>query len=125
MIPVPADRAVDGGLGERLAEEFLRREKGYRILRRNCRTRSGEIDLVARDGDEVVFVEVKTRSGKWDAPEDAVNRGKQRRLCRAAQELAARHKLREYPLRFDVVAIVLPPGGAPKIEHFVDAFTLA
>ena len=111
-----------GRRGERLAAEFLK-GRGYRIIRRNCRSKFGEIDLIVRDGDEVVFVEVKTReSGAWGDPALAVNEAKQRRLRLTAERFATRGKIRDFPLRFDIVAIVLPPGGEPEIEHYKDAF---
>lgn len=105
-----------------MAAEFLK-GRGYRIIRRNCRSKFGEIDLIVRDGDEVVFVEVKTReSGAWGDPALAVNEAKQRRLRLTAERFATRGKIRDFPLRFDIVAIVLPPGGEPEIEHYKDAF---
>jgi len=113
-----------GRRGEKLAARFLKRQ-GYRILRRNCRNKYGEIDLVARDGNEVVFVEVKTRvSGDWGDPAKAVNRPKQRRLRLAAERFATRAEIRDFPLRFDIVAIVLPDDGAPDIRHYRNAFRM-
>lgn len=118
-----ASREATGQAGEKLAELFLKKI-GYVILQRNWRTRSGEIDLIARDGDEVVFVEVKTRaSDKWGSPEMAANATKRRRLIRAAREFAARKRLEDTPMRFDVVAIILADGAEPVIEHFEDAFS--
>ena len=114
-----------GPRGERLAAKFLKR-LGYRILRRNWNSKFGEIDLIARDGDEVVFVEVKTRASRaWGDPEEAVTPAKRRKLSRTAVEFVERHRLREYPLRFDIVAIVLPKDGDPEFEHFKDAFTIS
>ena len=100
-----------GGRGERAAARFLRR-RGFRILLRGYRTTRGEIDLVARDGETLVFVEVKTRSRGM--PAEAVTPEKQRRLTLAALHFLKRHGLldrpREVPCRFDVVAIVLARG---------------
>ncbi len=115
---------VRGEQGERLAEEFLRK-LGCKILRRNWHSRLGEIDLIVRDGDEVVFVEVKLRSsGDWGALQEAVNSGKRRSVCLAASEFADRNRLHGCTLRFDVVAVLLPPGGAPEIRHYKDAFPI-
>ena len=114
-----------GSAGERMAARFLKK-KGYKIIRRNCRSSMGEIDLVMRDRDEVVFVEVKTRASRqWGEPEQAVNRAKQRRISLQAMRFATRHNLRERPLRFDVVAVVLADGDAPRITHYPDAFPLS
>ena len=113
-----------GAAGESLAARFLKK-KGYKLLRRNCRSKWGEIDLIMRDGDTVVFVEVKTRStGQWGAPEDAVTPAKRRRIARQAELFANRNKLRDHPLRFDVVAVLAPDEKDPEIRHYVDAFTI-
>lgn len=117
-------RADPGAEGERLAARFLRK-LGYRVIRRNCRSTLGELDLVLRDHDEVVFVEVKTRaSARWGDPEAAVTPAKRRRLARAAVQFAERHDLRSLPLRFDVVAVLLPPGAPPEIRHYPNAFPI-
>lgn len=111
-----------GRQGERLAARFLRRQ-GFRILRRNCRARGGEIDLIARDGDEVVFVEVKTRTSRqWGDPEDSVTPTKQRRISLAASSFADRYRLHTRPLRFDVVAVLLPEDGPTEFRHYRNAF---
>ena len=109
-----------GERGEREAAGFLRR-KGYRVLARRYRTRRGEIDLIARDGDTLVFVEVKTR--RVGAPAEAVTLQKQRRLARAAYEFAREHRGLGERARFDVVAIVWPDDRLPpSIEHVTHAF---
>jgi putative endonuclease len=109
-----------GDRGEREAARFLRRH-GFRILVRGYRTPRGEIDLIARDGDTLVFVEVKTRrSGE---PAEAVTPEKQRRLTLAALQFLKEHRLLEQRSRFDVVAIVWPDGHhAPTVEHIRAAF---
>jgi putative endonuclease len=109
-----------GDRGERLAARYLRRH-GLRIIVRGYRTSRGEIDLIARDGDTLVFVEVKTR--RAGQPAEAVTPEKQRRIARAALEFARRHGLLGHRARFDVVAIVWPDDGRPPtIEHFPNAF---
>jgi putative endonuclease len=109
-----------GDRGESEAARCLRR-KGFRILERGYKTERGEIDLIARDGDTVVFVEVKTR--RHGEPAEAVTPEKQRRLTLAAMQFLKRHRLFEQRSRFDVVAVVWPdPHRAPTIEHIHNAF---
>lgn len=124
MSPLEETAAEESGpLGERLAARFLRKQ-GYRLLQANYRTRTGEVDLIARDGEEIVFIEVKTRSSpSRGSPAETVNPAKRRRLIRAAREFANRYRLRERTLRFDVLAVLVPPDGEPSITHFKDAFT--
>jgi putative endonuclease len=108
--------------GERLAEAFLRK-RGLKSVARRFTTPVGEIDLVMRDAETVVFVEVKTlRDRTFKDPQDQVSLPKQRRLLKAAKWLLTRKKWADQPCRFDVVAIVLPKAGEPEIEHFPDAF---
>ena len=114
-----------GDRGERLAAAWLRRERGFTIVARNWRSprdRRDEIDLVARDGEVMVFVEVKTRGADALVPGYyAVDDRKKRVLRRAAQAYLA--GLREKPrtIRCDIVEVTLPvPGavGEPEIRHF-------
>lgn len=111
---------VLGSKGERVAARHLRRH-GFRIITRGYRTTRGEIDLIARDGDILVFVEVKTRrSGQ---PAEAVTPAKEQRLTLAALQFLKRFRLLETRSRFDVVAIVWPDETqAPTIEHIRNAF---
>ena len=109
-----------GDRGERAAAHYLRHQ-GFRILLRGYRTARGEIDLIARDGDVLVFVEVKTR--RQGEPAEAVTAEKQRRLTLAALRFLKEHGLLEQRCRFDVVAIVWPDGRrSPAIEHCRNAF---
>jgi putative endonuclease len=109
-----------GEKGERAAARHLRR-RGMRIVTRGYHTPWGEIDLVARDGDYLVFVEVKTR--RRGVPAEAVTQEKQRRLTLAALHFLRRHDLLEQRCRFDVVAIVWPDDSRPpQVEHIRDAF---
>ena len=111
-----------GNRGERLAAKTLK-AKGYRILARNYRNRWGEIDIIAMDGDTIVFVEVKTRSQHTQGrPEEAVTPTKQRQITRAASAWLHSHKLDNHRCRFDVIAIVWRTGEAPQIDHFQSAF---
>jgi putative endonuclease len=107
--------------GEALAAWFLR-FKGYWIEARNWRCPQGELDLVCRDGEVLVFVEVKTRtSGAAGDAEDAVDRKKQRRLVRLAYAYLARLAGEPPPCRFDVIAIESSRLG-PRIRHLKAAF---
>lgn len=109
-----------GDAGERAAARFLRKH-GMRVLLRGYRTPQGEVDLIAREGDTLVFVEVKTR--REGTPAEAVTPAKQLRLTLAALHFLKRYHLLEARSRFDVVAIVWPHGGhTPLVEHLRDAF---
>ncbi len=115
-----------GKRGERLAARHLRRH-GFKILYRNFRGRQGgEIDLVCRDRDTLVFVEVKTRTREdFGRPLEAVGRSQQRRISLGA--LAWLRLLGEPDIlfRFDIVEVVLAPDGPPRVELIQDAFRLA
>jgi putative endonuclease len=109
-----------GDRGEREAARFLRRS-GFKVLTRGYRTNEGEIDLIARDGDTLVFVEVKSR--REGSPAEAVTLEKQRRLTLAALHFLKRFNLLEQRSRFDVIAIVWPVAKRrPTIEHIRNAF---
>jgi putative endonuclease len=112
-----------GNEGERLAAKYLRRQ-GYKILARRYRTALGELDLVARDGACIVFVEVKTRrSGLAGQPYEAVDRAKQAQLTRLALAFLKRFRRLEQPARFDVVSIIWDgPSREPQIVHYRNAF---
>jgi putative endonuclease len=117
-------RQALGERGEELAcGELLRR--GYAILARRYRTRFGEIDIVARDGDVTVFVEVKARDGdRFGDGAEAVTAWKQRRIANMAVDYLARHRLHDKPCRFDVVAIDVSTEP-PRIERYTNAFDAA
>ena len=112
-----------GDRGEREAARYLRR-RGYKILARKFRTRLGELDLVARDDETIVFVEVKTRStNQAGHPTEAITPAKQRRLTQLALAFLKRYGLLERRARFDVVSIVWSSGSRPPtIEHYPNAF---
>jgi putative endonuclease len=110
-----------GGRGEDLAAAALKKQ-GYRILERNYVTPLGEIDLIARQGRDLVFIEVKTRASLgFGAPQDAVSAPKQERLRRLADYYLKRKGLVEARVRFDVVGITIN-GANSHIEIFPDAF---
>ena len=105
-----------GNSGEDIAAEFLGK-KGYRILERNYRSRRGEIDIIAKDKDEIVFVEVKTRKVlKCGLPAEAVDDNKQKHLHRVAEYFLYRNNLIDCYCRFDVIEVYMSDKGY-KIEH--------
>jgi len=117
-----------GGEGERLAAEFLRRERGYALVAcnwRNPRDRRGELDLVMRDGGALVFVEVKTRAaGALVSGYHAVDERKRDALRRAITAYLAGLRAKPGTVRFDVIEVSLAPAGEdgrqspPEIHHF-------
>jgi putative endonuclease len=108
--------------GEDAAANYLR-SKGYTILHRNIRFPEGELDLVATSGRTLIFIEVKTRANEsFGSPFQSVSEGKQRRQAAMARRFVSLCRLQEFPVRFDVVSVVLPPGQPPKIEHIESAF---
>lgn len=111
-----------GAYGERLAARHLV-DAGLVLLDRNWRSRTGELDIVARDGDVLVFCEVKTRRGPgFGTPAEAVGARKVARLRRLAAEWLAQAEVRPREIRFDVISVVSPPRGAPRVEHVRGAF---
>lgn len=112
-----------GDRGEREAARFLRR-RGYQIIARKHRSRLGEIDLVVREGERIIFVEVKTRSSdQAGQPFEAITSTKQRRLTQSALAFLKRYGLLEHPARFDVVSITWSSDARPpEIQHFLNAF---
>jgi len=109
-----------GEEGEALAVSFCRK-KGYRILEKNYRTVFGEIDIIARDGEMIVFIEVKTRTDDtFGYPFEAVDARKREKIRKVA--LCFMKKLKkEVPARFDVLSINLE-DGKKHVEHIIDAF---
>lgn len=118
----PDSRQALGRRGEDLAAAQLVRD-GYRVLDRNYRCRLGEIDLVARDGESVVFVEVKTRSSRaFGTSAEAVSPSKQARLLRLADCYLRERGMDSPPCRFDVVAVDAAQEP-PLVEVIRDAFS--
>ncbi len=117
------DRKALGRVGEDAAAAALT-ARGYVILRRNVRSRYGEIDLVVAQGREIIFVEVKTRtSGDRGHPFDAVHPVKRRRLARLARAFVHERGLGDRVCRFAVVAVLMAsPGRVLKVEIMLDAF---
>ncbi len=117
-----ADRISLGKSGETYACRELER-RGYAIVARRFRTRMGEIDIIARDGETLVFVEVKARrSTRYGTPAEAVTWHKRQRLLRMAAEYVLLRGVANANCRFDVVSIVFAGGLRPRIEVFKSAF---
>lgn len=115
-----------GAAGETAAAAWLE-ARGYTLLARNVRTRYGEIDLVARLGSLVVFVEVKSRSGEaFGHPAEAIVPLKQHRLARLAAAYLQRWSLDHCTVRFDAISVRLDTAGSiSEIEHIRDAFQIS
>ncbi len=114
-------RALPGARGEDVACRHLA-DQGFSVLARNFRCRGGELDVVAREGDVTVFVEVKERrDASRGAGHEAVTAGKRRRIVQAARVYASAHGLSESALRFDVISIDWS-AGRPALRHDRDAF---
>ena len=112
-----------GLAGQEAAEKFLI-NKGYKILARNYRIRTGEIDLILKHGTYIVFVEVKFRKNTaYGLPREAVGFTKQKRIINTAQHYLSRHNLVDSDARFDVVE-VLEQHGQLYASHIENAFTL-
>jgi len=111
-----------GRWGEKAAEEYLIRQ-GCRIIDRNVRTEYGELDLVIRHGDEIAFVEVKTRTGAaFGLPEEAITDNKRIHLVEAAQAYLQEHPGLGESWRVDVIAVQGKPGkGTPRVVWFENA----
>ena len=121
-------RKLFGQAGESAAERHLR-HKGYRIVARNLRSMAGELDLVAEDGQVLVFVEVKARrTGAFGGAIHAVHQRKQEKLIQLAAQYLARHHIKDRPCRFDVVLLQGTQGTeavASQIEHIQNAFEVS
>lgn len=115
-------RVAQGSQAEDLARHFLE-ARGLKLVTRNFRCHSGELDLIMRDGEQLVFVEVRSRRHtRYGTPAESVTRTKQQRLLRTAA-FYLQHQRLDLPCRFDVVAI-LQPDGEPQVEWIRNAFQL-
>ncbi len=113
-----------GRWGEAIAAEYLT-ERGYTILERNARTPYGELDLVASQGEALVFFEVKTRASRsLGPPEISVTAIKQAHLLSAAKAYLQERPHLQYDWRIDVIAVLRLPGQPPQIEHFENIITI-
>lgn len=120
---LPSFRKGLGPLGESWAKTYLE-GRGYRILAMNFHCVLGEIDLVAEEGGELVFVEVKTRSGiSFGYPEEQLSSSKKRRLVKLAQWYLKHCEKRERAARFDIVSILAKEGKIAEVDLITNAFT--
>lgn len=116
-------RIRTGTLGENLAVAYLQK-MGYQIIAKNYRCLYGEVDVVARDGDTLVFVEVKSRkSGTFGEPQEAVGLEKQKKLSRVSLHYLQQKRLETCNVRFDVIAVKMLPDGT-RINLIQNAFNL-
>jgi putative endonuclease len=120
---VTAAHLKSGAQGEEYAARLLKKAH-YKIIERNFRTPIGEIDIVARDGECLVFVEVRTRrSIAYGLPQETIDARKRERLHKAARWYLQKHRLDDVPCRFDVVAVVRTDENTePDAEIIKDAF---
>ncbi len=111
-----------GKYGEDLAAAYLKK-KGFLIIVRNYRQKTGEVDIIANDGETLVFIEVKTRSSLlFGQPFEAVTPAKQKQLNRIALEYITRNKIKAQAARFDVISILIEKNKQPKINHLQNCF---
>jgi putative endonuclease len=113
-----------GQLGETAAKKHLRRN-GLKFLTQNFRSGRGEVDLVFREDDCLVFVEVKTRSSEeWTRPAAAVNKERRGRLTRAALDYLRLLKSPQVKVRFDIVEVLLDNGSVREVRHLPNTFAM-
>ncbi len=125
IVPHSQSHLRQGQLGEQAAADYLRRS-GFRVLLRNHREGRAELDLICRDTDTLVFVEVKTRQASSSLrPAEAVNRKKQRHLSEAALAYLRRLNNPKIRFRFDIVEVWTKEGEVTRLCHLPDAFRLS
>ena len=118
------DRRSDvlGKRGENLAADYLA-DAGFVVLSRNWRCRDGELDLVATDGERLIVCEVKTRSGTgYGEPSEGMTAAKAARIRRVTAAWLRTYRVGWCEVRFDVLAVLCPQGGAVTVEHLQGAF---
>jgi putative endonuclease len=116
-------RQLLGQKGEEIAAKYLQKQ-GYKIVSRNYRTKLGEIDIIAKDGSVLVFIEVKTRTGNsYGSPAAAVTLKKQRQICKTALCYLTSQKRLDVPARFDVISVSFD-NNKYQIDLIPNAFEL-
>ena len=111
-----------GILGEETAQNYLKKKK-FKILEKGFCLYRGEIDLIAYDGETLVFIEVKTRGpGALGLPEESVNKRKQGQIRKIAEGYLAMNSIDEVECRFDVVSLLFDENGDYSLSHYKDAF---
>jgi putative endonuclease len=122
---IRAEHLRRGELGERAARKYLRRQ-GLKFLTANFRSVRGEIDLVFRDADCLVFTEVKTRSSEdWTRPAAAVDHERRQRLSRCALDYLRLLKNPPVKIRFDIVEVLLADGVVRELRHLPNSFPMS
>jgi putative endonuclease len=120
-----AEHLRRGALGERAAKKFLRRA-GLKFLAANFRSERGETDLIFRDVDCLVFIEVKTRSSEeWRRPAATVKADQRRRLSQCALDYLRLLKNPQVKIRFDIVEVLLADGAVREIRHLPNTFSMS
>ncbi len=110
-----------GNKGEDIAVKYLS-EKGYKIIDRNYQYGHGEIDIIAKDKDELVFIEVKyRRSLEYGNPEDSITKKKQAQIRKVAEAYLYENDIEDNLCRIDVIAILHYPNSKPEITHYQNA----
>ncbi len=121
---IAGERKTTGARGEEIAAGYLEKHN-FRIIQRNFRCRCGEVDIIARDGGTLVFVEVKTRrNASYGLPQSAVTPFKQRQISKAALTYLSKNGLMKEDARFDVISVLLL-DSSPVIDHIRNAFDLS
>lgn len=116
------DKKQTGDQGEDIAEKFLI-EKGYEIILRNYRYGHGEIDIIAKDKDVLVFVEVKSRHNlDFGYPEEQITPSKQKQIRKIADAYLWENEIENQNCRIDVIGILFHGKKDPDINHIIDAF---
>lgn len=111
-----------GKIGEDIATKYLE-QSGYEIIQRNFECKQGEIDIIAKDKDEIVFIEVKTRSSAlYGQPKDAVDETKQKHIYNSAEFYIYIRHLENFPVRIDVIEVYKKQGKI-KVHHIKNAIT--
>jgi putative endonuclease len=116
-----AEHNDTGKKGEQLAVDFLK-SAGYQVLEINWNFKKYEVDIIARQNESLIIAEVKTRSGNYfGEPEAWVTKVKQKNLIKGAEAYILLNNL-DLEVRFDIISVILPQKGEPKIHHIEDAF---
>lgn len=120
--PMLGRRQLLGKSGEAKAAKYLKK-CGFSIVRKNYSCKHGEIDLIAQDGEILVFIEVKTRSQQsFGCPASAVNPRKQMQISKVAHHYMVEQQTGDMDARFDVISVLMLKGEKPVIDHIPDAF---
>ncbi|MBN1299604.1 MAG: YraN family protein [Melioribacteraceae bacterium] len=115
-------RKNTGNEGENIAADLLKK-KNYKIIKRNYRSGKGEVDIIAQDGDTLVFVEVKSRRNlEYGMPVYAVTKAKQMQLKKIAEAFISENNIKDTDCRIDVVTVLFRKNASPEIDHIINAF---